>query len=385
MVIFLPLNRHLWSRKCRHQLHRESWKSVFTSSSLPETHRNNENPFHCLIIDSDIFKTILDVVCPTCQHKKRSYINNTASKKGLANFIEISGKKGNFVYFTYTSKQRIREGVRGQMPFDINARSMISFREIGNGHSAMEKVFGLMNFVPIMNFDSYIEVTADIACSYSNVARSCMMEAAEELKGSTDENLLCNVGLSCDGTWQKRGYSSLLGAVTVISVDTGKCLDYAVLSKRCVLCTSWERQKGTEDYEEFLNTIKDSHKCPVDHDGSAPAMEACGVVTCFKRLIERYGLRYTEYLGDGDSKGYKAVCEADPYNVPIKKSECSGHIQKRVGRRLRNLRDDGVFNDLNDDVVDETDASNDSKKKTKTKKSAKLRLSDKMINKLRNY
>ena len=109
-----------------------------------------------------------------------------------------------------------------------------------------------------------------------HVAQTCMMEEAEELKGgSTDGNLLCNVGVSCDGTWQKRGYS-LLGAVAVISVDTGKCLDYAVLSKRCALCTSWERCKGSEGYEEFLNTIKDSHKCSVNHDGFAPAMESSG-------------------------------------------------------------------------------------------------------------
>ena len=110
----------------------------------------------------------------------------------LANFLEISCKNRNFFHTTYTSKQVTRQGVRGQMPFGINVRSMISFRE--KGHSAMERVFGLMNFVPIMNFDSYNEVSANVACSYSNVAQACMMEAAEELKGgSTDEDLLCNV------------------------------------------------------------------------------------------------------------------------------------------------------------------------------------------------
>ena len=41
----------------------------------------------------------------------------------------------------------------------------------------------------------------------------------------------------------------LLGAVTVISIDTGKCLDYNVLSKTCPLCTSWESRKNTDDYE----------------------------------------------------------------------------------------------------------------------------------------
>ena len=60
---------------------------------------------------------------------------------------------------------------------------MISFREIGKGKSVIERVFGLMKFVPIMNFDSYNEVSADIACSYSHVARACKMEATEELKG----------------------------------------------------------------------------------------------------------------------------------------------------------------------------------------------------------
>ena len=74
-------------------------ESVFTSSSLAEPHGNNENPFHYLIIDSDVFKTVLDFVAkyPTSHQKKLSYINNTASKKGFANFLEISCKSYNEV------------------------------------------------------------------------------------------------------------------------------------------------------------------------------------------------------------------------------------------------------------------------------------------------
>ena len=58
-------------------------------------------------------------------------------------------------------------------------------------------------------------------------------------------------------------------------------------------------------------------------------MEVAGILECFKSSIEQYGLRYTEYLGDGDSKSYKQVCEADPYGLPISKLECIGHNQKR--------------------------------------------------------
>ena len=40
-----------------------------------------------------------------------------------------------------------------------------------------------------------------------------------------------------DGTWCKRGPSSLQGVVTAISAETGKCLDYETLSKLLQLCS----------------------------------------------------------------------------------------------------------------------------------------------------
>lgn len=44
-------------------------------------------------------------------------------------------------------------------------------------------------------------------------------------------------------------------------------------------------------------------------------------------------MRYTRYLGDGDSKGQQTVNEAKPYgdDIQIEKLECIGHIQKRMG------------------------------------------------------
>ena len=38
-----------------------------------------------------------------------------------------------------------------------------------------------------------------------------------------------DVGVSVDGIWQKKGFSSRLGVVTVISIDSGKVLDAAIL------------------------------------------------------------------------------------------------------------------------------------------------------------
>ena len=48
-------------------------------------------------------------------------------------------------------------------------------------------------------------------------------------------------------------------------------------------------------------------------------------------------LRYTKYLGDGDSKGFDTVAEKHPA-LKMKKLECVGQVQKRVGKRLRTLK-----------------------------------------------
>ena len=42
-----------------------------------------------------------------------------------------------------------------------------------------------------------------------------------------------NCGISCDGTWQRRGHSSLNGCVTVKSIDTWKVLDVEALTTLC--------------------------------------------------------------------------------------------------------------------------------------------------------
>ena len=142
--------------------------------------------------------------------------------------------------------------------------------------------------------------------------------------------------LSLDGTWQRRGHGSHHGAVTAILMETGKCVDAEVLSNICKGCSYWEKKDKTSlDYHSW----KAKHVCKVNHHGSAAAMEPCGVVRIFQRSEVVRGLRYTKYLGDGDSSSFKKVVESDPYNgKTIEKLECVGHVQKRCGTRLRRLK-----------------------------------------------
>ena len=129
----------------------------------------------------------------------------------------------------------------------------------------------------------------------------------------------------------KRGYNSLNSIVTIIQNDVGKCIDFCVLSKNCIACTSWEKRQGRLEYEKFIS----KHNCPINHPDSAGSMETSGVVECFWSSIQNRKLQYTQLIGDGDSKTHPSILAADPYSVTtVEKLECIGHIQKRIGSSL---------------------------------------------------
>lgn len=76
-------------------------------------------------------------------------------------------------------------------------------------------------------------------------------------------------------------------------------------------------------------------------------MEAAGVLTLYRRSVEKHKLRYTPFIGDGDSSSYSAVCKDVPYGPTfyIPKSDCISHVTKRMGSNLRSLIRDykGIF------------------------------------------
>ncbi|GFU24794.1 uncharacterized protein TNCV_794141 [Trichonephila clavipes] len=66
-------------------------------------------------------------------------------------------------------------------------------------------------------------------------------------------------------------------------------------------------------------------------------METVGVYRIFERSEANRSLRYTSYYGDGDSKAFNNVKDIYGYDSVVK-YECIGHVQKRVGSRLRKLK-----------------------------------------------
>ena len=57
---------------------------------------------------------------------------------------------------------------------------------------------------------------------------------------------ISGVSVSVDGSWQKRGFSSLNAVVAAISIDTGIVVDCEVMTPYCKACKSNEHLKSTD-------------------------------------------------------------------------------------------------------------------------------------------
>ena len=159
-------------------------------------------------------------------------------------------------------------------------------------------------------------------------------DGANEIRDNQQDTVL-DVGISGDGSRQRRGFSSLNGMFTTISLTNGKILDIEIMSRYCKACKMKEPLKLSDrtQYDKWFAT----HECKLNHIGSAGAMEVSGSKRIFERSVRNRGLRYTKFLGDGDSKSFSSIKNVYS-SVEVEKLECVGHVQKRVGSRLRSLK-----------------------------------------------
>ena len=154
-----------------------------------------------------------------------------------------------------------------------------------------------------------------------------------------DNDKFAIVAVTVDGTWMKRGHQSKLGVVFVQSVRTGEVLDYVVKSLYCHKCTRQKNKLSKEEFEIWSEDHKDS--CQINHKGSSVKMKSEGAKEIFLRYMHN-NLIYKIFAGDGDSGCFGNVKKArynkygDSYSII--KEECNGHVQKRMGSRLREYK-----------------------------------------------
>ncbi|KAJ4430025.1 hypothetical protein ANN_22233 [Periplaneta americana] len=79
-------------------------------------------------------------------------------------------------------------------------------------------------------------------------------------------------------------------------------------------------------------------ECMKNYEGTSGSMEVASAMSIFHRSEKERSVRYSQFLGDGDSKAYKTLSDSMAYeNVPITKLESVGDVQKRMGIRLKQI------------------------------------------------
>lgn len=152
--------------------------------------------------------------------------------------------------------------------YDLNVKFVYAMRTIGKGPTAGNELCVLLDLTrPPQKYFKYHKVlqTALKCCAEDSMLRATM-EAVQVNEGCTD------LAVAIDGSWQRRGFKSLNGLVSVTSFDTGKVVDVSILSKYCQTC----HLKKTGE-----------RVCPKNYDGCSGGMEVAGALEVFKNSVRR--------------------------------------------------------------------------------------------------
>ncbi|GFV69442.1 uncharacterized protein TNCV_2778571 [Trichonephila clavipes] len=123
----------------------------------------------------------------------------------------------------------------------INTRFVYAMRSIGKGAEAGRMFCGVMNLPqPPTRFSPYGKRILNAAkLVYEDSIQNAAKEAICENEGNK------NIAVAVDGTWQKRGYTSLNGVVTVTSIDTGDgdCKAFDAIKKKNIYGNEYPIEK----------------------------------------------------------------------------------------------------------------------------------------------
>ncbi|GFV26379.1 uncharacterized protein TNCV_5086921 [Trichonephila clavipes] len=287
-------------RFCNKTFKRRKFGSSNYSSASEDLKNGQEQPANssenfCEIIDIPLFSSVLKqhVLCVKCK-KQGIDIKFGRQIQGLATELliccEFCGLIQPLLNTRFTNTVVNKKDTK---VYEVNTRLAYAMRSVGKGEAAAKVFCGVMNLPP---------------------PPKRFYESLHALNNATEKVAKVSMALAAAETLSFNN----------VSVDTGKVIDAEILSRKCSC---------------HFNGNLHSDECSANYFGNSGGMEVEGALRIFNRSEVLHNLRYTQYLGDGDSKAYKAVLESKPYkDVNIEKLECVGHVEKRMGTRLRALK-----------------------------------------------
>lgn len=223
----------------------------------------NENLKYVILSFIHVFSVLATFVkCSECSGKMQF---SRSCQKGLGFQIVVTCP---------CSTRKINSCKRVGSNYEVNHKIVFVMRLIGVGINGLSLFCAFMDLSQNFSKYTYYNSIQNIKFASKKVYELVIYKAAKEEKILTAEKGLDDSKLfvSRDGTWAKRGFSSLIGVATIIGKFSGKVLDAFISSKRCHQC---ESMKNRLEPTEFLIWKESEHaeECQVNYEGSSGGME----------------------------------------------------------------------------------------------------------------
>ena len=332
--------RHVFVRRVNYKKRKPTLTSIRNKQKSATSHSNSTQ------------------VMPILSHNTGSRIINTQKLQDYTNkltshaaqcqqSISVTGEKRSGLASVFTSQcqgcgdvikletsEKV-DGPAGHKRWESNLAAVWGQMSTGGGHSRLEESMGVLG-VPVMSKQSFICTERGIGEWWQRKLEETMLEAGKEERRLAIERNDFHQGIPAvtvivDGGWSKRShrhsYNAKSGVAIIIGKETGKILHIGVRNKYCTACTQ--------------GIPKEKHVCYKNWEESSSEMETDIIVEGFRNAEKTHGVRYTRFIGDGDSSVYPTLLQSVPvWGRDIKKIECANHACKCYRSSLEKLAAD---------------------------------------------
>lgn len=299
----------------------------------------SEDTGDCRIINLELLgKHIEDVTqhiatCPPCLKLSKSTdaitIIGEKHRSGLASSMgcKFNGCQQEITFTTSTKTS----GLSGKLYWTNNLAAVWGQMTVGGGFNSLQESLSVLG-IPTMTKQSFIDTERAIGKWWWTALEQSMLAAGKEekqiaIKQGHYHDGIPTITVIVDAGWCKRthkhSYNALSGVGVIFGKETGKLLYIGVRNKFCSIC-----EKGSNK----------EHECFKNWDGSSSSMESDIILEGFRVAEKQHGLRYTNFIGDGDSSVHTTLISGVPgWGHAITKQECANHAVKCYRSALENL------------------------------------------------
>ena len=226
------------------------------------------------------------------------------------------------------------KGPSGHQYWENNLAAVWGQMSTGGGHAALQETMSVLS-LPVMSKKAFIAAERRIGewwwkCLDDSMKSAGELERAIAISRNRYHQGIPAITVILDGGWSKRShkhsYNAKSGVGIIIGKETGKILYMGVRNKYCAVCSNASDGNPPPQHTCFLNW-----------DSSSSAMEAHIILEGFRKCEEQHGVRYIEFIGDGDSSVYPTLISSIPWGYAITKVECANHSVKCYRSALEKL------------------------------------------------